>query len=45
MAILDTIPLPSEKKLDKIKVLSVAPVLTEAIARIYEELSVSTRFD
>mgnify|MGYP003373255928 CR=1 FL=1 len=45
MAILDTIPLPSEKKLDKIKVLSVAPVFTEAIARIYEETSVSTLFD
>ena len=30
---------------DKIKVLSVAPVLTEAIARIYEEVSVSTLFD
>lgn len=45
LAILDTIPLPSEKKLDKIKLLSVAPVLTEAIARIYEETSVSTLFD
>ena len=45
LAILDTIPLPSEKKLDKIKVLSVAPVFTEAIARIYEEASVSTLFD
>ena len=45
LAILDTIPLPSEKKLDKIKVLSVAPVFTEAIARIYEEVSVSTLFD
>ena len=45
MAILDTIPLPSEKRLDKINVLSVAPVFTEAIARIYEEVSVSTLFD
>ena len=45
LAILDTIPLPSEKQLDKIKLLSVAPVLTEAIARIYEETSVSTLFD
>ena len=42
LAILDTIPLASEKKLDKINVLSVAPVFTEAIARIYEEVSVST---
>lgn len=45
LAILDTIPLPSEKRLDKINVLSVAPVFTEAIARIYEEVSVSTLFD
>lgn len=45
LAILDTIPLASEKKLDKINVLSVAPVFTEAIARIYEEVSVSTLFD
>ena len=35
----------SEKKLDNINVLSVAPVFTEAIARIYEETSVSTLFD
>jgi len=45
LTILDTIPLTNEKKLDKIHVLSVAPVLTEAIARIYEEVSVSTLFD
>ena len=34
-----------QKKLDKINVLPVAPVFTEAIARIYEETSVSTLFD
>lgn len=45
LAILDTIPLTDEKKIDKIKLLSVAPVFTEAIARIYEEVSVSTLFD
>ena len=45
LTILDTIPLTSEKKLDNINVLSVAPVFTEAIARIYEETSVSTLFD
>ena len=45
MAILDTIPLTDDKKIDKIKLLSVAPVFTEAIARIYEEVSVSTLFD
>ena len=31
--------------IDKIHVLQVAPVFTEAIARIYEEISVSPLFD
>lgn len=41
----NTIPLPKEKMLDKIKVLSVAPLLGEAIIRIHEDLSVSKLFD
>lgn len=45
LTILDTIALPQQKMIDKINVLSVAPVFTEAIARIYEETSVSTLFD
>lgn len=45
MTILDTIALPQDKMIDKINVLQVAPVFTEAIARIYEEVSVSTLFD
>lgn len=45
LTILDTIPLTNDKKLDKINVLPVAPVFTEALARIYEETSVSTLFD
>lgn len=44
LVVLDTIVLPEEKKLDKIKVLSVAPVFAEAIERIYEEVSISTLF-
>jgi ribose-phosphate pyrophosphokinase len=44
MVVLDTIPLPEEKKIDKIKILSVAPVFAEAIERIYDDLSVSTMF-
>jgi ribose-phosphate pyrophosphokinase len=45
LVVLNTIALPEEKKIDKIKVLSVAPVFAEAIRRIYEDLSVSFLFD
>lgn len=41
----NTIKLPPEKKIDKIKVLSVAPLIGEAIMRIHEDLSVSKLFD
>ena len=44
IVLLDTIHLPEEKKLDRIKTLSVAPVLAEAIARIYSDKPVSTLF-
>ena len=42
---LDTIPLPPEKQLDKIKMYPVAPVFAEAIARIYQDKPVSPLFD
>lgn len=45
LVITNTIPLPPEKKLDKMTVLSVAPLLGEAIIRIHEDLSVSRLFD
>lgn len=41
----NTISLPPEKKIDKIEVLSVAPLLGEAIKRIHKEESVSVLFD
>ena len=44
LVVLDTVPLTEEKKIDKIKVLSVANDFGEAIERIYEDLSVSTLF-
>ncbi len=44
LVVLDTIAIPEDKKLDKIKTLSVAPVFAEAIRRIYEEVSISTLF-
>ena len=43
--IITTIPLPPEKQIDKIKVLSVAPLLGEAIMRIFHDVSVSRLFD
>lgn len=45
LTLLDTIPLPENKRSDKIELLQVSPVFTEAIARIYEESSVSPLFD
>lgn len=44
LVVLDTIALPEEKRIDKIKVLSVAPIFAEAIRRIYEDLPVSIIF-
>ncbi len=44
MVFLDSIPYPCDKKSDKIKYLSVAPMFAEAIERVYEEVSISTLF-
>ena len=43
--LLDTIQLPDEKKIDKIKQTSVATLFADAIRRIYADQSVSTLFD
>jgi len=45
LVILNTVPLSKDKKIDKIKTISVAPVFAEAIKRIYEDVSVSVLFD
>ncbi|MDD2233293.1 MAG: ribose-phosphate pyrophosphokinase [Desulfitobacteriaceae bacterium] len=45
LIVTNTIPVPPEKRIPKLKVLSVAPLLGEAIARIHEDLSVSKLFD
>ena len=44
VVVTNTIPLPERKAIDKMKVLSVAPLLGEAIIRIHEDLSVSKLF-
>jgi len=41
----DTIPLSDEKKIEKIEVVSVAPIFAEAIRRIHLDESVSILFD
>ncbi|MCG0315106.1 MAG: ribose-phosphate diphosphokinase, partial [Calditerricola sp.] len=45
LVVTNTIPLTPEKRLDNIVVLSVAPIIGEAIIRVHEELSVSKLFD
>jgi len=41
----DTVPLPPEKRLPNLKILSIAPLLAEAIRRIHDGESVSVLFD
>ena len=45
LIITDTIPQPPEKRIPKIEVLSVAPMLAEGIRRIHADQSLSTIFD
>ena len=45
LAVTNTIPIPPAKQNRKIKVLSVGPILGEAIRRIHNEESVSSLFD
>ena len=44
LVITNSIPLPPEKRLPNVQVLSVAPLLAEAMRRIHDEESVSTLF-
>ena len=45
LVITDTIPLAPGRQIDKIEVLSVAPMLAEGIRRIHADLSLSSIFD
>ncbi len=45
LVLLDTLPIPEEKKIDKMRMISVAPLFAEAITRVYTNGSVSALFD
>ena len=45
MILLNTIPVPPEKKIEKMKILSVAPLFAEAMMRVFNSESISTLFD
>jgi ribose-phosphate pyrophosphokinase len=45
LVLLNTTPIPEEKKIGKIKVLSVAPLFAEAMIRIFTNDSISKLFD
>lgn len=45
LVITNTIPLPKEKQIDKIKVLSIAPLFAETIRRIYENKPMGDLFE
>jgi ribose-phosphate pyrophosphokinase len=44
MVLLNTIPIPQEKRLDKMNILSVAPLFAEAMQRIFNHDSISKLF-
>ena len=44
LVVTDTLPLPAEKQLDIIEVLSVAPIIADAIDAVFEDTSVSEIF-
>jgi ribose-phosphate pyrophosphokinase len=44
LVLTDTLPLPPEKQIDKIEVLSVAPIIAAALAAVFDDSSVSEIF-
>lgn len=45
LVVTNTVPVSVSKRIDKVRIVSIAPMLAEAITRIHEDRSVSTLFD
>lgn len=45
LVLLNTLPIPEEKRIDKMKIVSVAPLFAEAMTRIFTNGSISKLFD
>lgn len=45
VVVTNTLPLPSEKQIEKIKVVSIAPLFAQTILNVHEEKSVSELFE
>jgi ribose-phosphate pyrophosphokinase len=44
VVVTDTLPLPPERRFEKLEILSVAPIIANAISAIFEDSSVSDIF-
>jgi len=45
VVVTDTLPLPSEKRFDKLTILPIAPLIARAIHEVFEDGSVTSMFD
>jgi ribose-phosphate pyrophosphokinase len=45
IVVTDTLPIPDEKRFDKLTCLSIAPLLSRAIREVFEDGSVTSMFD
>ena len=45
VVVTNTVPIPDEKRFDSLKVLSIAPLVGDAIDAVFEDRSVSELFD
>ena len=44
VVVTNTLPIPSEKRFDALRVLSIAPIIAEALDAVFEDTSVSEIF-